>query len=229
MPYAVRMSILSSLAMGHALHANGDATVTYQAVMATFTQVMRIGQVALVVALFVGVVRLFLAFLRKATTLPCSHGFADLTECLDCSHPDWFDEVEASRLAPAPVIVPSLVEPELERSDNSGFAICPECDGYGGSSAYLGDFTVTEMYEVGEDFVQDYFAGNYDRACPTCKGHRVVKACSVRMCLSPRVTATSPWGHGSDELTSCYEHLTPDEDETLRDNQNAWGEFRSGC
>ena len=106
------MSILSSLTSGFAMYAHGDATVTYQAVMATLTQVMRVVQVALAVALFLLVVRAFWVFIKRATTLPCSHGFADLTECLDCSHPDWFEEVERERLAPAPVVEPVKVSHE---------------------------------------------------------------------------------------------------------------------
>lgn len=280
------MSILSSLVMGHALHAHGGATVTYQAVMATLTQVMRIGQALVVVGLFYGVVRLFLAFLRKATTLPCSHGFADLTECLDCSHPDWFNEVERYRselspvvesvritqacpecsiVSPLEVLTPNLpninrhaldllcdecgcitplavtdwetvepvaveiVEPLLERSGNSGFTLCPDCEGSGSSSAYLGDFTMSELYEHGEDFVDDYFAGNLDRDCETCKGQRVVRACVVVGCLSSVVNVSSPWSSEVTMTKNCYEHLTPDELESVNYCAESWSEFRSGC
>jgi predicted methyltransferase len=50
--------------------------------------------------------------------------------------------------------------------------LCTQCNGDGTSSAYLGDFTWTEMNEQGEDFVEDYFAGRLDKQCETCKGKR---------------------------------------------------------
>jgi hypothetical protein len=98
------------------MHAHGDATVTYTAVMATLNAVIRMFQIVFFGALVYGVFRLFLSLVRKATTLPCSHGFADTLDCLDCSHPDWFAEVEASRLAPAPVVEPEVLLPELSFS-----------------------------------------------------------------------------------------------------------------
>lgn len=48
--------------------------------------------------------------------------------------------------------------------------ICGHCNGEGMSSAYLGDFTWDELNEKGEEFIEDYFAGNYDRPCDCCNG-----------------------------------------------------------
>lgn len=48
--------------------------------------------------------------------------------------------------------------------------ICGACEGSGGSSAYLGAFTCTDMREMDDDFREDYFAGRYDRPCETCGG-----------------------------------------------------------
>lgn len=49
------------------------------------------------------------------------------------------------------------------------WAICPTCDGHGKSSAYLGAFTGDQMREDPE-FMEDYFAGHYDRTCDECAG-----------------------------------------------------------
>jgi len=50
------------------------------------------------------------------------------------------------------------------------WCICGQCDGEGKSSAYLGAYSWDEMEDLGEDFIEDYFAGNYDRVCETCNG-----------------------------------------------------------
>lgn len=50
------------------------------------------------------------------------------------------------------------------------WCICGQCEGHGKSSAYLGAYTQDEMDEAGEDFIEDYFAGNYDRTCESCNG-----------------------------------------------------------
>lgn len=48
--------------------------------------------------------------------------------------------------------------------------ICGQCEGRGTSSAYLGAFTRDDFEEEGPEFVEDYMAGRYDRACETCEG-----------------------------------------------------------
>jgi hypothetical protein len=52
--------------------------------------------------------------------------------------------------------------------------VCDYCDGRGSSSAHLGAFTSDELWEHGEDFVDDYVAGLYDRDCPECGGRTTV-------------------------------------------------------
>lgn len=52
--------------------------------------------------------------------------------------------------------------------------VCPDCGGEGKSSAYLGAFTLDQMNEMGQDFMEDYFGGQYDRPCDNCNGDRVV-------------------------------------------------------
>lgn len=49
------------------------------------------------------------------------------------------------------------------------WSICSSCEGEGKSSAYLGDFSQSDMAEDPE-FAEAYFDGAYDRACPDCKG-----------------------------------------------------------
>lgn len=48
--------------------------------------------------------------------------------------------------------------------------ICSHCSGEGVSSSYLGAFTWDELHEQGDEFISDYFAGNYDRPCDCCDG-----------------------------------------------------------
>lgn len=48
--------------------------------------------------------------------------------------------------------------------------ICGCCEGSGKSSAYLGAFTRDDMDEAGQEFMDDYMAGHYDRACDPCGG-----------------------------------------------------------
>lgn len=50
------------------------------------------------------------------------------------------------------------------------WVICGHCEGEGMSSSYLGAFTRDELYEQGDEFIEDYFAGNYDRPCDCCDG-----------------------------------------------------------
>lgn len=53
--------------------------------------------------------------------------------------------------------------------------VCPQCRGAGTSSAYLGAFTGEEMYELGDDFREDYMDGHYDRVCDVCVGRTTVQ------------------------------------------------------
>lgn len=52
--------------------------------------------------------------------------------------------------------------------------VCPTCDGEGKSSAYLGTFTADDIAEHDPEFMEDYFAGHFDRKCTECNGLRVV-------------------------------------------------------
>lgn len=51
--------------------------------------------------------------------------------------------------------------------------ICDACDGHGTSSAYLGAFTRDDLYDMGDEWCEDYFAGRFDRACEHCSGGKV--------------------------------------------------------
>lgn len=63
-------------------------------------------------------------------------------------------------------------EHEDERPDRSPWMICPCCEGEGKSSAYLGDFTMSEFNEAFDDENSRaaYFRGDYDRPCNVCGG-----------------------------------------------------------
>lgn len=103
------------------------------------------------------------------------------------------------------------------------FAVCPSCEGRGSSSAYLGAFTSDELHAQGEDFIEDYSAGNYDRPCATCQGQRVVTACDTKGCSLPVLTIAFPWGAPA-TTAHCEAHLTAEEEATAMDASASWTE-----
>ena len=58
--------------------------------------------------------------------------------------------------------------------------VCPQCDGRGRSSLYLGAFTQPEMDERGPEFFDDYMSGGYDRTCESCNGDNVVEVIDTK-------------------------------------------------
>lgn len=106
------------------------------------------------------------------------------------------------------------------------FIVCPECEGTGSSSAYLGAFTSEEMWEQGDEFVEDYIAGRYDRNCDECKGQRVVAGCKVEGCNEPVAVVNGYFGRTVG--TGCFDH---DEDAQSAAETEAMSaaERRFGC
>jgi hypothetical protein len=90
--------------------------------------------------------------------------------------------------------------------------ICSQCSGEGRSSAYLGAFTWDELREQGDEFIEDYFAGNYDRACDCCGG-------------SGKITVAD-YGKMTEDQVKAYEQKLQDdyEYESMRR-----AEMRMGC
>jgi len=79
------------------------------------------------------------------------------------------------------------VEDYLERHPNvrripTEKMICPSCDGEG---SYVNPdidrngITADEMYELGDDFREDYMSGVYDVLCQECHGNNVVDTLSA--------------------------------------------------
>lgn len=65
--------------------------------------------------------------------------------------------------------------------------ICGHCEGEGTSSAHLGAFTGDQMAEMDDEFIEDYFAGRYDRACEHCGGSgKVAVADEAKMTKAQR-------------------------------------------
>ncbi len=62
------------------------------------------------------------------------------------------------------------------------YEVCPDCKGEGKSSAYLGAFTRDELDEMGDEFIDDYRAGNFDRPCERCAGNRVIAVVDEELC-----------------------------------------------
>lgn len=61
------------------------------------------------------------------------------------------------------------------------WAICSHCEGHGTSSAYLGAFTGRDIEEAGEEFMDDYMSGRFDRACEHCSGGKVKEVDRARV------------------------------------------------
>ncbi len=61
-----------------------------------------------------------------------------------------------------------------DRCRGTGSHVNPNIDGNG--------ITESEMYELGPDFREDYFAGVYDVTCEECKGLRVVLVIDEKSC-----------------------------------------------
>lgn len=76
-------------------------------------------------------------------------------------------------------ITESFIEYMREEGENvtihTKWEVCWHCKGSGSSSAYLGAFTADDMYELGDEFREDYMNGHYDRACPECNGRTTVR------------------------------------------------------
>lgn len=85
------------------------------------------------------------------------------------------------------------------------FIVCPNCGGTGSSSAYLGAFTSDDMHDMDDEFMDDYFAGNFDRKCDECNGQRVVKGCKTEGCDEQVAVIHSYWS-GRHEYDHCFEH-----------------------
>lgn len=90
------------------------------------------------------------------------------------------------------------------------FIVCPECEGTGTSSAYLGAFTSDDMAQMDDEFMDDYFAGRYDRHCDECKGQRVVAGCFMDECPYPVAVVNGYFGRTVGK--GCWDH-----DEDARD------------
>jgi hypothetical protein len=58
------------------------------------------------------------------------------------------------------------------------FMVCPNCEGKGTTvnpSIDGNGLSWDDMWEQGEDFIDDYFGGVYDVACAECGGNRVIE------------------------------------------------------
>ena len=103
------------------------------------------------------------------------------------------------------------------------YAVCPDCEGRGTSSAYLGAFTSEDLDDMGEEGREDLAAGRFDRPCSSCNGQRVVAACA---CGEPVAISSNPWGDRA--LSACCDHIDEDEKELADMDSIARAEARIG-
>jgi len=108
----------------------------------------------------------------------------------------------------------------------SKFILCPSCEGRGGSSAYLGAFTSDDIDQMDDEFMDDYFAGNFDRKCDECQGQRVVSVCKHEGCPYP-VAFVMSYFSGRQTFDHCFDHSAEareaDDDERLSAGERAFG------
>lgn len=108
------------------------------------------------------------------------------------------------------------------------WAVCPRCGGEGQHTNPAIDgngITADEMYELGDDFREDYLSGVYDIPCERCHGNQVVPACQQEDCKEAV--------EDIEEVYHCYAHLTEQEAEDVRDHYEylaeVAAELRAGC
>lgn len=70
----------------------------------------------------------------------------------------------------------------MPEPNQTKWAICSTCKGEGSSSAYLGAFTREDMDNLGDDFLDDYVHGAYNRPCEACNGTGKVKRVKCEEC-----------------------------------------------
>ena len=78
---------------------------------------------------------------------------------------------------------------EVEAKLPAKWEVCGDCHGKG--TTYLGwpardqpGLTQEDFEEEGDDFREDYLAGNYDRTCPGCVGRTTVLVVDEDACTS---------------------------------------------
>lgn len=112
------------------------------------------------------------------------------------------------------------------------FAICPTCEGSGkhvNPSIDSQGISPEEFYSD-PDFEEAYFGGAYDVTCVECQGNRVVEACETDGCSEPREAKQSGWGDrrdstSHDHFATCYEHLSVEELDELRETADFYAEM----
>jgi len=92
------------------------------------------------------------------------------------------------------------------------WCICGQCEGEGQSSGYMGAFTSDDMDQMDQDFIDDYFAGNFDRPCDACGGSGKIQEVDEER-LSP------------EDLKAWYAQ----EEQRWRDHQEHMNELRAGA
>lgn len=65
--------------------------------------------------------------------------------------------------------------------------VCTRCFGSGTHDSWDNGMTAEEMYEWGDDFVDDYFAGYYDTVCEECNGNNVVAVIDEQRCTPEQI------------------------------------------
>lgn len=106
------------------------------------------------------------------------------------------------------------------------FLVCPECLGSGSSSAYLGAFTGDDIAQMDDEFMEDYFAGNFDRKCDNCNGQRVVAGCKIDNCQNERAQIRGYFG--TTNYDECFEHSTDAQESAESESQHR-AEIAFGC
>ena len=81
-------------------------------------------------------------------------------------------KVEVEPITKMPVIVVDLGDDEVEYRLPARWVICWRCEGSQSHDhpAFANGITAEEMYELGDDFRDEYISGLYSVRCENCKG-----------------------------------------------------------
>lgn len=88
---------------------------------------------------------------------------------------------------PEPIVLYEDSESEIRIPTRN--EVCPRCHGEGTHDAWDGGMTAAEMYEQGDEFIEDYFAGHYSVTCTACHGRNVVPVPDERLCTPEQLAA----------------------------------------
>ena len=94
---------------------------------------------------------------------------------IQAQYGNWYDRFDEERMAIV-MVVHDDDGGEKEVNVSARYEVCSLCEGQGSHvnpSIDHNGLSAEDMYDLGDDFEEDYFGGVYDVSCYRCKGKRV--------------------------------------------------------